>query len=99
MLNRHVRRYTRATFAALAARAGMRIDRSRYFFQALFFAKLATRGLERLRRAAPVPAEVPPGWINRAAYLACRLEQRAFGRLPLPFGSSLLVVGGRRPAA
>jgi SAM-dependent methyltransferase len=98
VVNRHVRRYTRRSFRTLADRAGMRVDRLRYFFHALFLAKLAVRGLERVTRRAPAPAEVPPGWINHTAYLACRLEQRLLGGVPVPFGSSLLVVGGRGPA-
>jgi len=99
VVNHHVRRYRKPTFAALARRVGMRIDRARYFFHALFLAKLAVRASERLTRGAPAPAEVPPGWINHTAYLASRLEQRLSGRLPLPFGSSLLIVGGRGSAA
>jgi SAM-dependent methyltransferase len=99
VVNHHVRRYTKRTFAALAARVGMRVDRSRYFFHGLFFAKLAVRAVERVRRPAPAPAAVPPRWINRGAYLACRLEQRLCDRMPPPFGSSLLVAGGRAAAA
>jgi SAM-dependent methyltransferase len=98
VVNRHVRRYTKRTFAALAGRVGMRIDHSRYFFHALFFAKLANRAVEGLTRSAPAPASLPPGWINRSAYLACRAEQRVCDRLRPPFGSSLLVVGGRQSA-
>ena len=99
VINRHVRRYTKRSFAALAARAGLRIDRARYFFHGLFFAKLAVRGVERVARRASAPAAVPPAWINRSAYVACRLEQRLLGGLAIPFGSSLLVVGGRASVA
>ena len=94
VINHHVRRYTKRSFAALAARAGMRVVRMGYFFHALFFAKLAVRGAERLTRRA-APAALPPGWLNHTAYLACRAEHALCGRLPVPFGSSLLVVGGR----
>jgi SAM-dependent methyltransferase len=93
LVNRHLRRYTKRSFAALAEQAGLRVDRARYFFFWLFFAKLAVRWFERATHPAPVPPEVPPARINRAAYLASRLEQRLLGRLPLPLGSSLLVVG------
>ncbi len=94
LVNRHVRRYTKRTFGALADRVGLRVDRARYFFHWLFFAKLAVRGFERVTHPAPVPPQIPPLGINRAAYLASRLEQMLFGGLPLPLGSSLLVVGG-----
>jgi hypothetical protein len=38
---------------------------------------------------------VPARWINELLYRLSRLEQRLLGRLGLPFGSSLLVVGRR----
>ena len=99
VVNCHVRRYTRRSFAALADRAGMRVDDARYFFHALFFAKLAVRGAERMTHREPAPATVPPRWINHSAYAASRVEQRLLGGLPIPFGASLLVVGGRASAA
>ena len=98
VINHHIRRYTKRDFAALAAGVGMRVDRARYFFHALFFAKLAVRAGERLTARTPVPPRAPPRGVNRAAYLACRLEQYLCAGLPLPFGSSLLIVGGRRAA-
>jgi hypothetical protein len=75
----------------------MDVQMNRYLFQWLFFAKLA----ERLREAVagpPAPEEVPPRYVNDALYYACRVEQSTASRV-LPFGSSLIAVIGRRPAA
>ena len=93
--NEHLTRYTRARFARLAADAGMRIDSTRYFFHWTFPAKLAQRMKEGLLPGVPAPTEVPAPWANRALYLASRLEQTVCRPFPIPFGSSLLVVGGR----
>jgi 2-polyprenyl-3-methyl-5-hydroxy-6-metoxy-1,4-benzoquinol methylase len=95
-LNQHYTRYTRRSFGALAATAGLRVDEARYFFRWTAAAKLATRVKERVMPGAPVAPAVPPAAVNGALYALSRLEQRIIGRVPVPFGSSLLVVGGRR---
>jgi len=92
VLNHHYARYTTASFARAARAAGLRVVRSRYFFQWLFPAKLGVRLLEALWRRPPAPPRVPPPWINRALYLVSRSEQLVHGALPVPFGSSLLVI-------
>ncbi|HET7459424.1 MAG TPA: class I SAM-dependent methyltransferase [Gemmatimonadaceae bacterium] len=94
-VNHHYTRYTRASFAALAAESGLRIDAARYFFHWTFPAKLLTRALEAVTRPTPASPRVPPAAVNEALYRLSLLEQRTLGRLPLPFGSSLMVVGGR----
>lgn len=91
-INHHRTRYTAATFRRAAARAGVRIDELRYFFHWLFPLKLAVRLAERARRAPAAPASLPAAPINRACYAVSRLEQATWGRLGLPFGSSLLAV-------
>jgi SAM-dependent methyltransferase len=93
--NMHQTRFTRARFAQLARQAGMQIDSSRYFFHWTFPVKLAQRMKESLLPGVPAPADIPPAWMNRALYLASRLEQTVLQPVPMPFGSSLLVVGGR----
>jgi hypothetical protein len=92
-LNHHFRRYTKTSFAALAAEAGLEIERATYFFHWLFLAKLCVRGAERLTRAHPAPPRMPAPWLNGALYGLTRLEQRVLTPLPVPFGSSLLIVG------
>ena len=93
LVNEHVTRYTRRTFRELARQAGLGIQTERYFFQWLFPLKLATRVMERAMDLHPQPAGVPPRWINTLLYLLSRLEQKTWGTLPWPFGSSLMVWG------
>jgi hypothetical protein len=93
--NHHQTRYTRARFGRLAREAGMRIDWTRYFFQWTCPVKLAQRMKERFLPGVPAPSGIPPGWANRTLYLASRLEQTVLQPFPIPFGSSLLIVGGR----
>lgn len=94
-LNQHVTRYTRSRLRALAARAGLRVERACYFFHWMVAPKLAQRAAEALTRARPRAPRVPPRWINRSLYALSALEQRTLGALPIPFGSSLLLVGRR----
>ena len=93
-LNEHVTRYTRASFRALASAAGLRIHDARYFFHWTALGKLATRALEAVITREPVPPVVPAPSVNAALLALSRVEERSFRGLRLPFGSSLLVVGG-----
>jgi 2-polyprenyl-3-methyl-5-hydroxy-6-metoxy-1,4-benzoquinol methylase len=93
-LNHHFTRYDMASFRALAADAGLRVDEARYFFSWTAAAKVVTRIKEALIPGEPASPSVPPAPLNRALYGLSRLEERLLGRVPLPFGSSLLVVGG-----
>jgi SAM-dependent methyltransferase len=93
--NEHRTRFTRARFARLAREAEMRIDSTRYFFYWTCPVKLAQRLKERFLPGVPAPAGIPPRWANKALYLASRLEQTLLEPFPIPFGSSLLIVGGR----
>ena len=95
-LNHHYTRYDKRSFGRLAAEAGLRVDRARYFFHWTALAKVATRVKEALVAGAPASPSVPPAPVNRALYTVSRLEERLLGGMALPFGSSLLVVGGRR---
>ncbi len=96
-LNHHRARYTKRTFGELAGRAGLRIEGWRYFDHWMFPAKLLVRLKESLLPAPARVPDVPAPWLNRALYRLTRLEHAALGRLPIPFGSSLLVWG--RPAS
>jgi len=92
-LNHHCRRYTRRTFGELARAAGMNMDYGRYLFQWAFLAKLAIRAAEAVLGSKPRLPGIPPWWLNRLLYLASVVEQTVFAAVPVPFGSSLLVIG------
>lgn len=92
-LNHHRRRYTRRTFRELARAAGMNVNCERYLFQWAFLAKLAMRAAETVLGSKPRPPRIPPSPLNRLLYLASVIEQTLFAAVPVPFGSSLLVIG------
>lgn len=93
-LNHHYTRYSKRSLGALAGAAGMRVDAMRYFFRWTAVAKLATRLMEALAYGQPGNPEVPPAPVNRVLYGLSRVEERLIGGLQVPFGSSLLIVGG-----
>ncbi|MEP6731392.1 MAG: methyltransferase domain-containing protein, partial [bacterium] len=95
-LNHHYTRYTKRSFADVANAANMRVDEARYFFRWTAAGKLATRVIEALIPGAPKAPTVPPAPLNSVLYSLSRLEERMLGGLPVPFGTSLLVVGGKR---
>lgn len=95
-LNHHVTRYTRKDFRDLAGKAGFRLDELRYFFHWLFFAKAAVRAKEALLKPSkPETPSIPAPWLNRLLARGSVIESNLLGPLSLPFGGSLLAVGGR----
>ena len=94
-LNQHFRRYDRSSFRALARAARLDILRERYLFQWLVGAKLVVRGMERLLPDEPSLPGIPPRPLNALLKVATTIEQHMNRVVPMPFGSSLLVVGCR----
>lgn len=94
-VNHHRTRYTRATLGRVAAAAGLRIDHSEYLFQWTGLLKLAVRAKEAVWRPEPALPPVPRGLAARALTAAAVGEHALLGRLRLPFGSSLLAIGGQ----
>jgi SAM-dependent methyltransferase len=95
-LNHHYTRYTKRTFSRLATEAGLAIDEMRYLFHWTCPVKLAVRLKESLLHSVPAPPKIPSPLINSALYGLTCFEQAVLGRVPMPFGSSLLVVGHRQ---
>ncbi len=92
-LNHHKRRYTKSMMLSVANEAGLRVRSMKYFDQWTFPAKMAIRLKERLLpNPNPRPPEVPQEWLNTLLTRICRFEHKTVGRLPLGFGSSLLVI-------
>lgn len=94
-VNQHRTRYTRATLGRVAAAAGLRIDHSEYLFQWTALLKLVVRAKEAVSRPGPALPPVPRGLAARALTAAAVGEHALLGRLRLPFGSSLLAIGGQ----
>jgi SAM-dependent methyltransferase len=94
-LNHHHIRYTKSSFRQVAREAGLSIEEQRYLYHWTCPVKLAIRLREKMFRLRPEPAEVPQRIVNEALFRVSRIEQKILTPMPLPFGSSLLVVGGR----
>jgi SAM-dependent methyltransferase len=91
-LNHHFTRYTKQSFATLAAEAGVRVGRMQYLFQWVAPAKLLVRLKERFVATPPAPPSLPPRGVNALLAGLTRLEQATLSRLPVPFGSSLAAI-------
>lgn len=92
-LNHHVIRYRSENFCPLIARSGFEIRKSHYLFHWTCPVKLMIGLKERIFGAKPKPPQVPAGLINTACNWLSQFEQATISRLPMPFGSSLIVVG------
>jgi SAM-dependent methyltransferase len=96
ILNHHLTRYTGKSFRRVARQAGLEIENQKYFFHWLFPVKLVVHFAQRLLRLQPRPPNVPARWINELLYRLSRIEYSVLSLLPLPFGSSLMVVGKKQ---
>ncbi len=92
-LNHHQTRYTKRTMARVAKACGLEIIEARYFFHWTCPMKLLVRLKESVFPSPPRPTRVPPVFLNWLGLGLSRSEQLTLGRLQVPFGSSLLVVG------
>jgi SAM-dependent methyltransferase len=95
VLNHHFARYTRRSFRQVAKSARLEIVEERYLYHWTFPAKVGVRVVERALHLKPKPPIVRAGWMNKLLYGISRLEQVSLTRLPVPFGSSLMVVARR----
>lgn len=90
-LNHHLRRYTRRSLGSAVREAGLRLLEQRFFFHWLAPVKLLVRAKERVSSAS-APMSLPGPLVNRLLLVISRLEQQTWGRIGIPFGSSLLAV-------
>jgi 2-polyprenyl-3-methyl-5-hydroxy-6-metoxy-1,4-benzoquinol methylase len=99
VLNHHLIRYTKHSFHKAARHAGLRIRKEHYLYHWTCPMKLGVRVMESVVRPQPKAPRVPVGWLNDVLFWLSRLEQKTLSALPMPFGSSLMVVGGKRKLA
>ena len=98
---REIRRYTPSLARALAEQAGLRVERVQFLFASLVPSMLAVRSIQRIVRPLRRPRldadiAVPSRPINTLLTWAVRAEAAVGRRVPMPFGSSLLLVA-RKP--
>jgi SAM-dependent methyltransferase len=91
------RRYTPRTARALAESAGLRVERVVFAFAALFPLMLVVRTAQRLMRpfrARPSEADIDVPWapVNSALTVLLDGEAAVSRYLPMPIGTSLIVV-------
>ena len=94
-MNHHYTRFTKRSLDSVAKSANLRIDRCQYFFHWLVPLKLIVRLKERWIQSQPKPPNIPSRIVNRSMLALSLLEQRLFGNLSFPIGTSLLAVGQR----
>lgn len=91
-VHHHFRRYNRRSLGALVAKAGLRIDLISHFNSLLFPLAAAVRIAGRLTGREEADDEQPFGPINAALTAIFASERHLVGRIPLPFGVSLVAV-------
>jgi SAM-dependent methyltransferase len=96
-----VRRYTPASARRLISAAGLSPERVDFLFASLFPLMLTVRSVQRLLRPVRAPRAdsdiaVPSAPVNAALSWLLRGEAALARRVPMPIGSSLLVIG-RKP--
>jgi len=98
VLNHHRTRYTKTAFRKVAEEAGLKITEERYLYHWTCPVKLGVRFVEKIAHSKPEAPKVPTRAANEFLFWLSRMEQRTLSQLPMPFGSSLLVVGRRESA-
>ena len=86
------RRYTRVRMRSIVEGAGMKVERLTYLFATLFPAMLAVRALNRSTPSSDWEMRVPAAPINAALSWMLIGEAAISRRIPMPAGSSVLLV-------
>lgn len=90
-LNHHYIRYTKKTFCPLIKSGGFSSLDSRYLFHWTCPVKLLIRMKEWMLGGEAKSPTVPSRLVNSICKTLSRIEQATISRLPMPFGSSLMV--------
>jgi len=93
-LNHHCVRYTKTSMRSLAKQVGCRIEFMQYFFHWVTPVKLLYRLKESIVRTPPTSPTIPGPGLNAFFISLARLEQKLLQPVGLPFGTSLVCVGG-----
>lgn len=93
----HFRRYTKKQLEELFLRSGLEVDLLSYFNTMLYPLIAAARIIGKLLRRDSSDDKLPSAQVNRILERIFRVEAPILGRVPMPFGVSLVAVV-RRPA-
>jgi SAM-dependent methyltransferase len=93
----HFRRYTRKQLAELFLRSGLEVQLLSYFNTFLFPLVAAARVAGKITRKDSADDRLPSAPVNSVLNAIFGLEAHTLGRLPMPFGVSLVAIV-RRPA-
>jgi SAM-dependent methyltransferase len=93
----HFRRYTKKQLEELFLRSGLEVQLLSYFNTLLFPLVAAARVVGKVTRKQSADDKLPSAWVNSTLNAIFGLEAGLIGRLPMPFGVSLVAVV-RRPA-
>jgi SAM-dependent methyltransferase len=94
----HFRRYTKTELARLFRQAGYDIQLHSYFNTLLFPAVAAARLFGKLRKSETADDAMPGKRVNSLLNKIFGFEAGLIGRMPMPFGVSLIAIV-RRPLA
>jgi SAM-dependent methyltransferase len=92
----HFRRYTKKQLEELFLRSGLEIQLLSHFNTLLFPLVAAARVVGKITRRQSADDKLPSGSVNSILNAVFGLEASLIGRLPMPFGVSLVAVV-RRP--
>ncbi len=95
----HKRRYTRGEVIQLLEAAGAQVEVASYFNTLLFPAIAGVRLAKALTRADTEDDQMPSAPVNRLLRELFSAERRLVGRIPLPFGVSIVALARARGAA
>jgi|SRR3954447_12885531 SAM-dependent methyltransferase len=96
VVNHHKRRYSKRRLRALIEGSPLQLQAIGYFNSLLYPAALAERLSSKLRGKDNADLKLPPAPLNSALERTFAAERHLIGRLPLPVGLSLFVVGSAR---
>jgi SAM-dependent methyltransferase len=93
----HFRRYTKKQLEELFLRSGLEVQLLSYFNTLLFPLVAAARVMGKITRKDSADDKLPGEWVNATLDKIFGVEAALLGRVPMPFGVSLVAVV-RRPA-
>lgn len=94
----HKRRYTKARLMRAVTDAGLVPVAASYFNTWLFPLAAGVRTVKNLLRIGGADDAMPPAVLNRLLTAVFASERWLIGRVPLPFGLSILMICRKRPA-